>query len=341
MKKVKLGLVFGGKSAEHDVSLMSVQSVLKVIKKEKYDITYFYITREGEWVIYDGLLEKLDEKELTLTGRPLSHQVLEALYEVDVILPVIHGPHGEDGSLQGLFDSLEIPYVGSKVLGSAVCMDKIISKKILKQAGLSAVSFYELYENVTEEKLSDLNKWIDDVGYPLFVKPSNMGSSVGISKVSNETTLVDALQLALKYDHRVLIEEGIEGREIECAVLEYQGLKVSGVGEVIASNDFYDYDAKYTDDGEEKMMVPAQNIPESIINRIQSFAKQAFLEHGCNGLARIDFFLENKTNRIILNEINTLPGMTMFSMYPTLFEHQGIPYSDLIDYLIKNALDHA
>lgn len=341
MHTIKLGLVFGGKSAEHDVSLMSVQSVLEVINKEKYDITYFYITKMGKWLIHEGPISNIESKVMNDSGVPISKDVLDALYHVDVILPVIHGPHGEDGSIQGLFDSLEIPYVGSKVLGSAVCMDKIISKKILKQAGLSAVSFYELYENINEEKLTNLRDWIKTVGYPVFVKPSNMGSSVGISKVQDEASLINALELALQYDKRVLIEEGIDGREIECAILEYEGLKVSGVGEVVASNDFYDYEAKYTDDGEEKMMVPAENISEEIINKIQYFAKQAFLEHGCKGLARVDFFLENHTNRIILNELNTLPGMTMFSMYPTLFEHQGIPYSELIDYLIKNTIDHA
>lgn len=341
MSKIKVGIVFGGKSAEHEVSLMSVTSVLNVIDESKYALSLFYITKHGEWLNYSGDVKTIQADSYNTCTKPLSADILTRLYQQDVIFPIIHGPHGEDGSLQGLFESLEIPYVGSKVLGSAVCMDKIISKKILKQAGLSAVSYFEMYEKVEENSYNALVKWIKTVGYPVFVKPSNMGSSVGISKVNDESQLRAALEDAFKYDHRLLIEEGINGREIECAVLEYKGIQVSGVGEVIASNDFYDYEAKYTDDGEEKMMVPAENISEEILRSIQALAKRAFLEHGCNGLARVDFFLEHGTNRIVLNEINTLPGMTAFSMYPSLFESIGIPYTKLIDHLIENVIDCA
>jgi D-alanine-D-alanine ligase len=218
-------------------------------------------------------------------------------------------------------------------------MDKIISKKIMKQAGLSAVKYHEVYEKITDSVLADVKTFADSVGYPVFVKPSNMGSSVGISKVHSQDELEKSLKLALNYDERVLIEEGINAREIECAVLEYEGIQVSGVGEVLASNDFYDYEAKYTDDGEEKMMVPARGLSEQLVESIRSFAKQAFLEHGCKGFARIDFFVEKESNRIILNEINTLPGMTKFSMYPVLFEEVGISYGDLIDKMIENELN--
>lgn len=336
MDKVRVGIVFGGKSAEHAVSLMSVASVLKAIDPKKYETTLFYITRAGIWHVVSSL-EMLDHV-VNRTTRPIDQDVLDQLYRQEIILPVIHGPHGEDGSLQGLFESLELPYVGSKVLGSAVSMDKIISKKILSQAGLSAVKYFELYEALTETKYCALQAWIEMVGYPVFVKPSNMGSSVGITKVSCETQLKPAILEALKYDQRILIEEGIDAREIECAVLEYEGLQVSGVGEVIAAGDFYDYNAKYTDDGQEKMMVPAQNLSDETIQAIRGYAEAAFLAHGCKGLARIDFFLEKDTNRIILNEINTLPGMTVFSMYPSLFEAQGIDYRTLIDYMIRNEL---
>lgn len=334
MNKIQLGIVFGGKSAEHDVSIMSTKSVLNVIHQDKYKITMYYITKSGDWHICDDV----NQLDFSISDKPISSEILESLYKQEVILPVIHGPHGEDGSLQGFFESLEIPYVGSKVLGSSVCMDKIISKKIMKQAGLSAVRYFEMYESMTPEQMTRLKEFITQVGYPVFVKPSNMGSSVGISKVSCETHLEHALLEAFKYDHRLLIEEGIDAREIECAVLEHEGLLVSGVGEVLASNDFYDYEAKYTDDGQEKMMVPAENIEPEIIEQIRDIARQAFLEHGCNGLARVDFFLEKKTNRIILNEINTLPGMTAYSMYPALFKEKGIAYGDLIDLLIANAL---
>lgn len=335
MDKIKLGIVFGGKSAEHEVSIMSTRSALKAINKHTYDISLYYISKIGKWYLCKDLnhLDHLNEM-----GQPIDQAILLSLYKEDVILPIIHGPHGEDGSLQGLFESLEIPYVGSKVLGSAVCMDKIISKKILKQAGIHTVDYFELYEKITDDNYTALLKFIKS--YPVFVKPSNMGSSVGISKVHSEDELKKALTLALEYDRRVLIEQGVTAREIECAVLESDGIIVSGVGEVIASNDFYDYDAKYVDDGQEKMAVPAENISDDLLKEIQTVAHKAFLEHGCNGLARIDFFVEKGSDKVILNEINTLPGLTEFSMYPSLFEHAGISYSDLIDKMIKNAIDH-
>ena len=335
MNKTKLALVFGGKSAEHEVSLMSVSSVLEFIEKEKYDITLLYITKEGIWTEYTGHEDEIINLDLKLSGNPISSEIIKILYLQDVVMPVIHGPHGEDGSLQGLLESLEIPYIGSKVLGSAVCMDKIISKKISKNAGINTANYYEMYDNLND--LDHLKLWIEK--YPLFVKPSNMGSSVGISKVNDENQLINALELAFKYDRRVLVEEGIDAREIECAVLEHNGIIVSGVGEVIASNDFYDYDAKYVDDGIQKMQVPALNVSDDIILKIKNNAKRAFLEHGCNGLARIDFFVENKTNRVILNEINTLPGMTNFSMYPCLIEEIGISYTELINKMIENVKD--
>lgn len=333
---MKIGIVFGGKSAEHDVSLMSVTSMLQAIDRNKYEITLFYITKQGVWSVYKGEESEIIHLNQDLQGKPISNEVIEALYQQACIVPVLHGPHGEDGSLQGLFESLEIPYVGSKVLGSAVCMDKIISKKIMNHVGLKTVDFFEMYERITEENFKALKAWIKK--YPVFVKPSNMGSSVGISKVHCQEELLAALQLAFKYDRRLLVEEGIDAREIECAVLESDALLVSGVGEVIASHDFYDYEAKYVDDGEAKMAVPAENISQETVEIIRAFAKRAFLEHGCKGLARIDFFLERQTGEVILNEINTLPGLTEFSMYPSLFEVAGISYSQVIDQLIMNAL---
>ncbi|MCH4886915.1 D-alanine--D-alanine ligase [Acidaminobacter sp. JC074] len=330
--KINLGIIFGGQSAEHEVSVMSTKSALDKLHHDKYNITLFFISKEGIWEIVEGP----DEINKSLSKQAISAHVLDALYKQDVVFPILHGPHGEDGSIQGLFETLEIPYVGSKVLGSAVCMDKIISKKILNRAGIPTVDFFELYEAVTDDNMKALKSWIK--GYPLFVKPSNMGSSVGISKVHNEDELLDGLKLALKYDRRVLIEVGVDAREIECAVLESDGILVSGVGEVIAGDDFYDYDAKYVDDGQEKMAVPAKNISDETVETIRAYAHKAFLEHGCNGLARIDFFVEKKSGNVILNEINTLPGMTQFSMYPCLFEQTGIDYGTLIDKMINNVL---
>ncbi len=335
MSKIKLGLVFGGKSAEHEVSIMSAESVFKAIDKEKYEVTLFYITKQGIWTKSDEIKYKESSEKL-----PISPEIICYLYEQDIILPIIHGPHGEDGSLQGFFESLEIPYIGSNVLASAVCMDKIISKKISKQAGINVARFYEVYDEINDDTLSGLLKWIDEVKYPVFVKPSNMGSSVGISKVSDDKTLSKALIEALKYDSRIIIEEGINAREIECAILEHGDVIISGVGEVVATDDFYDYTSKYVDDGNEKMQIPAKNISNELVVEIQEIAEKAFKEHGCSGLCRIDFFVEHETNKIILNELNTLPGMTAFSMFPSLFEYDKISYSELIDKMIKNVIDH-
>jgi D-alanine-D-alanine ligase len=333
MSKSKIGLIFGGKSAEHEVSIMSAKSVIKAINKNKYIPTLFYISKEGQWYILDEIDEFISNQ---LEAQALNGYVLHALYNQEVILPVIHGPFGEDGRLQGFLETLSIPYVGSKVLASALCMDKILSKSLLQRAGLNTANFYPMTHNQSVEDEA-LKKWLEKNSFPVFVKPSNMGSSVGITKVSEMKDLKAAIHHARQFDTRVIIEQAIYGREIECAVLEYDGLKASGVGEVISSHDFYDYEAKYIDDGLEKMSIPAKNISEKTLMEIQELAIEAFKIHDCKGLARIDFFLEEATNRVVINEINTLPGMTIFSMYPALFEAQGISYENLIDRLIENA----
>lgn len=328
----RLGLVFGGRSAEHEISIMSAKSVYQAINKTHYKVDLFYISKEGMWHLIKDL-----EKELPmdLVGPRLDGQVLKALYQQDTILPIVHGPYGEDGKLQGFLDTLNIPYVGSKVLSSALAMDKITSKQLLEKEGFEVASFYSLTSSNIEDTQA-LKAWLKTVGYPVFVKPSNMGSSVGISKVNSYEGLDKALKLALSFDDRVIIEKGIKGREIECAVLEGDALMVSAVGEVISSHEFYDYTAKYTDDGQEKMMIPAKNLDNGTIKCIQDMASRAFLIHGCKGLARVDFFLEDETQRLMINEINTLPGMTVFSMFPALFKAEGISYEKLIDLLIAS-----
>lgn len=333
MFKSRVGLIFGGRSAEHEVSIMSAKSVLKAMNKNKYEGTLFYISKEGQWHLIEDINDVLP---VDLNEKPINDYILQALYNQDVILPIIHGPYGEDGRLQGLLETLNIPYLGSKVLASALCMDKILSKTILQHAGLNTASFYPLVHHPSDED-QGLIDWLKDKGFPVFVKPSNMGSSVGISKVNNINELKEAIDHARKFDTRLIIEKAIVGREVECAVLDYQGLKASGVGEVISNHDFYDYEAKYVDDGQEKMSIPAKDISEETLQEIQALALEAFKIHDCKGLARIDFFLEKDTNRVIINEINTLPGMTIFSMYPALFEAQGISYELLIDMFIENA----
>lgn len=333
MTRKKLGLVFGGRSAEHDVSIMSSKSVFEVINKAHYMVTIFYISKNGQWHLVDDLYKELPEEH---DGHMIESKVLEALYQQETILPIIHGPYGEDGKLQGFLDTLDIPYVGSKVLSSAISMDKIISKHLLEKEGFEIAAFYSLTNSNKHDKNS-LKAWLTKSGYPVFVKPSNMGSSVGITKVLNYEMLEKAIENAWCFDDRLIIEQGIVGREIECAVLEGESLMVSGVGEVISSHEFYDYTAKYVDDGQAKMSIPAKNIDIELVSKIKELAKKAFEIHDCNGLARIDFFVEEQTNRIIINELNTLPGMTTFSMYPELFKVEGITYEKLIDTLIASA----
>jgi len=332
MKKIKLGLVFGGRSAEHEVSIMSSKSVLAVIDKDKYQVSTIFISKKGQWHVLESLDGPMPEDQ---SASLIDQEVMALLLDQDLVLPVIHGPFGEDGKLQGFFDTLNIQYVGSDVLSSALCMDKIVSKHLLEKEGFETAGFYSM-TGTREDEMTGLIKWIDKVGYPVYIKPSNMGSSVGISKVSSLADLQPALDLALEYDSRVIIEEAISGREIECAVLEGDHLIVSGLGEVVATDDFYDYETKYVDDGKAKMAIPATNIPDNIREEIRKQAKEAFVLHGCKGLARVDFFLEDGSGRIVLNEINTLPGMTAFSMYPELFKEMGMSYRDLIDRLIES-----
>ncbi len=316
----KIGIIFGGKSAEHEVSILSMKSVVKHLD-DIYDTTLFYITREGNFLIY--------ESEEDLNKKPkekLSKEVLDKLYNIDIMLILLHGPNGEDGSIQGFLEVLDIKYIGSGVLGSSVCMDKITTKKILNNAGIKIANYFELYDKNYEKLLH----WIK--GYPLFVKPSNMGSSIGITKVHNEEELLDAIDIAFKYDSRLLIEEAIEGMELEVAVLETDNIYISKTGRALYNHEFYDYSAKYTDDGQSKMKIPS-GVDASIENKIRDIAYKAYKELACKDLVRVDFFL-TKDNEIYVNELNTLPGMTIFSMYPSLLEDMGIKYNELLNQLL-------
>lgn len=333
MKIKKLGLIFGGRSAEHEVSIMSAASVMEAIKHNQYHVSLFYISKNGQWHLLENLEEDLPTDD---PGPLISNEVMAALYRQEAILPVIHGPYGEDGKLQGFLETLNIPYVGSNVLSSAIVMDKIISKDLLEKDGIPVAAFYKLTRANKDDK-TGLEAWLQEVGYPVFVKPSNMGSSVGISKVNSYHAMESAIEKAWLFDDRLIIEQGIVGREIECAVLESDGLIISGLGEVISNHEFYDYTAKYVDDGQDKMSIPARHISDHVLKTVQAYAKRAFEIHACSGLARIDFFLEEGSDRIIINELNSLPGMTAFSMYPELFKVAGIPYEKLIDTLIQSA----
>ena len=342
MKKLKLGVIFGGMSTENEVSCVSGTSVIKNLNKEKYEIFPIFIDKNGNWFQVDNI-EKLEEK------RSIDN-VIELLKNFDVVFPVLHGLYGEDGTIQGLFELLKIPYVGCGVLASSVGMDKVYSKIIFDKAGINQTKYVYIRKNKDNYiyidknfnekilKLEDITKIIiEKLRYPMFVKPSNSGSSVGINKVNNEKELKNAIEEASKFDKKILIEEGIIGKEVECAVLGNEEVSSSCVGEIKAADEFYSYDAKYNNQ-ESKTLIPAE-ISKEKSEEVQKLAIKAFKAIDGKGLSRVDFFIEKDTQTVYINEINTLPGFTSISMYPKLFDAVGIGYTELLDKIIELALN--
>ena len=350
MEKIKLGVIFGGMSTEHDVSITSGTSVIKNLDKEKYAIYPIYIDKDGNWFEYT---KKLEEIEILEVGEQIEEKskidnAIEYLQECDVIFPVLHGLYGEDGTIQGMLELLQKPYVGCKVLSSSICMDKAYAKVIFDRAKLNQAKYLYLkrdgtnYVHIDREfnekecTLEEVAKIVEkEISYPVFIKPSNSGSSVGIKKATNEQELKDAVEYASIFDSKILIEEEIRGREVETAVLGNNHLKVAYVGEILPAEEFYTFDAKYKN-AESRVVIPAQ-IPEKISEEIRNTAMKAFKAVDGSGLARVDFFIEDSTNRVIINEINTMPGFTQISMYPKLWEQMGLSYSKLLDALIELA----
>ena len=337
MEKLKLGVIFGGMSTENEVSCVSGASIIKNLNKEKYDVYPIYIDKTGKWF-----------ETQNLRDRKVIKNIIEYLKSLDVIFPVLHGLYGEDGTIQGIFELLKKPYVGCGVLASSVGMDKVYSKIIFNKAGINQTKCVYIRSNNDKyiyvddefnekklelEKISDLV--IEKLKFPMFVKPSNSGSSVGISKVHDNEELENAIMEAAKYDKKILIEQEINGREVECAVLGNEDVISSCVGEIKAADEFYSYDAKYNNK-ESKTLIPAE-ISEEKSKEIQKLAIKAFKAIDGKGLSRVDFFIENETQKVYINEINTLPGFTSISMYPKLFEQVGIKYSELLDKLIELA----
>ena len=328
---IKIAVIYGGMSTEHDVSVISAKNVIDNLNIGKYEIHKIEISKTGEWLS---------------NGKKIKN-IVEELNKVDVVFPVLHGLYGEDGTIQGMLELLRIPYVGCKVLASSVCMDKVYTKYILNQAKINMAKFvYIKNENIyVDDDLEEIELQNDEIidvvekklGFPVFVKPSNSGSSVGVTKANNGQELIKAIQTASKYDKKVLIEEAIVGREVECAVLGNDKVLASTVGEILSAEDYYTYDAKYNNI-ESKTVIPA-NIPKEVIDEIKRIAIKAFKAVDGSGLARVDFFIQNETNKIYINEINTMPGFTSISMYPKLWEHEGLSYSELLDQLIKLALE--
>lgn len=351
MSKLKLGVIFGGMSTEHYVSITSGTSVIKNLNKEKYEIYPIYIDKDGKWYEYS---KKVSEIDILQVGEEIEEKVLisnpiEYLQECDVIFPVLHGLYGEDGTIQGMLEILKKPYVGCKVLSSSLCMDKAYAKIIFEKAGINQAKYVYIKKenenyvyvdnNFNEEKcsLEEISNIVEEkLSYPVFVKPSNSGSSVGIKKAHNKEELINSVKYAGEFDRKILIEENINGREVECAVLGNEDAKASCVGEILPAEDFYTFDAKYKN-AESRVVMPAE-IPENISEEIRRTAIKAFKAADCTGLSRVDFFIENNTNRIIINEINTLPGFTQISMYPKLWEKMGVNYSELLDKLIELAI---
>lgn len=345
MNKIKIGVIFGGMSTENEVSCISGASVIKHLNKEKYNVFPIYIDKIGNW--YKVKLEDVEKSE-ELENKEHIENITEYLKQMDVIFPVLHGLYGEDGTIQGLFELLKIPYVGCGVLASSVGMDKVYTKLIFEKANINQAKYIyirkynEKYIYIDEEfnekilELEDIAKITNDkLRFPVFVKPSNSGSSVGINKAHNIEELKNAIVEAGKYDNKILIEEGIVGKEVECAVLGNEDVISSCVGEIKSADEFYSYDAKYNNENS-KTLIPAE-ISEENSNEIQKLAIKAFKAISGRGLSRVDFFIEDKTEKIYINEINTLPGFTSISMYPKLFEAVGISYEKLLDNLIELA----
>ncbi len=385
MKKIRVGILFGGRSGEHEISLLSAASVFNAIDKNKYEVVPIGITKEGRWVtaadaerLLQGKVEdhkhlragdpeatpgaavlakgeavvvppepqkhgSLTPFETDASAHALTRRATDRAIDVDVIFPVLHGTFGEDGTIQGLLELADLPYVGAGVLGSAAGMDKDIMKALFRAAGLPIVKHVTLLRSEWETKAKKVEKSVESkLKYPVFVKPANLGSSVGISKAHDRKELGLAIEEATKFDRKIVIEQGVGGRkqkarEIECSVLGNDNPEASLPGEIVPSTEFYDYNAKYLDEGSQ-LIIPAK-LSKGETKQVQHLAIAAFKAIDCSGLARVDFLMEPKSRKIYLNEINTMPGFTAISMYPKLWAASGVSYSDLIGRLIQLGLD--
>lgn len=341
----KIGVIFGGMSTENEVSIKSAKSVLKNLDKGLYEIYPIYIDKEGKWWKCS-----YNEKNGQIKNNEEIENVFKYLKEIDVAFPVLHGLYGEDGTIQGLLELLKIPYVGCHVLASSVGMDKAYTKIIFERAGLKQAkykyikTYKEKYIYINEDfeeeimNIEEIARKIEkEIKFPMFIKPSNSGSSVGINKANNNEELKRYIKEASKFDEKILVEEGINGKEVECAVLGNKDVIASCIGEIKSADEFYSYDAKYNNQ-ESKTNIPA-DISKEISDKIKKQAVKAFKAIDGRGLSRVDFFVEKDTNEIYINEINTLPGFTNISMYPKLFEKSGINYKELLNRLIELATD--
>jgi D-alanine-D-alanine ligase len=353
--KIRIGVIFGGRSGEHEVSLMSARSLLSVLDPQKYTVTQIGITHTGAWVTGEAVLDALQNGRsgelqpaaiLPDPARPglyavspsQSGNALKLLSQLDVVFPVLHGTFGEDGTLQGLLELADLAYVGAGVLGSSVGMDKALFKDVMRAHGIPVPESMTVTRRQVEASMEQVLDQVETLaGYPYFVKPANLGSSVGVSKVRSRSDLYEGILDAARYDRRILIEQGINGREIEVSVLGNEDPVASLPGEEIPSDDFYSYRAKYVDDRSE-LIIPAR-VPETVSAALQDYALRVFKAIDCAGMARVDFLLEKDSDAIFVSEINTIPGFTRISMYPKLWQASGIGYPELVDRLIELALE--
>jgi len=352
---IKIAVLFGGRSGEHEVSLVSAKSVLSILNRERYEVFQVGITHEGRWMTGMDAREKLERErldeltpctilpdpsnpglyELRSTGNAT---VLEKITDIDVVFPVLHGTFGEDGTLQGMLEVADMAYVGAGVTGSAVGMDKGVFKDVMNANSIPVVESTLVLRREIEKDMDAVIRKAESVAeYPLFVKPANLGSSVGITKCRNRADLTEGLLEAAAYDRRVLVERGVNAREIEVSVLGNEEPQASVPGEILPSREFYSYEAKYVD-GTSGLLIPAP-LPTEMADKVRTLAVAAYKAIDCAGMARVDFFIDKNTNEVLLNEINTIPGFTSISMYPKLWEASGLPYAQLVDRLIELALE--
>jgi D-alanine-D-alanine ligase len=366
MGKKRVAIVFGGKSGEHEVSLTSAMGVYEALDKRKFDVILVGIDKTGRWVLPDPqwvLSFKGKPRELRLDRshenigvlpaagggalRPLlpapgAKNAEAAPSGIDVVLPILHGTNGEDGTIQGLLELAGLPYVGSGVLGSALCMDKEMAKRVLRDAGLPVVPFQIVRRSDWDKSASDaIEKAEKAFGYPYFVKPANAGSSVGVGKVKDESSAREKFAEAFQYDTKVLVEKAVAARELEVSVLGNREPEASVVGEIVPRHEFYSYEAKYLDDNGADLRIPAEGLSHELQREVREMAIKAFVALDCSGLARVDFFLDKKTGELFINELNTLPGFTPISMYPKLWEATGLSYAALLEKLIDLALERS
>ncbi|MFD2673570.1 D-alanine--D-alanine ligase [Marinicrinis sediminis] len=366
-QKQRVGIVYGGKSGEHEVSLQTARAVINAFDKDKYEISPIYITKEGEWRMGNQLPDVIEDVDQLSFSRETSKSGLATLFghlndrqeqpvvslhavdaeisspqsappHFDVMLPLLHGTNGEDGTIQGLFEMANVPYVGAGVLASAVGMDKVLMKKVFAQAGLPQCIYRHFAASEWEKNQAYLVMDMEvSIGYPCFIKPANLGSSVGISKARNREELIEGVAYALRFDRKVVVEEFVDAREIEVAVLGNEEPEASVAGEIVSSSDFYDYKAKYVD-GTSAMIIPAEIEPD-VSEQIRDMARTAFRAIDGSGLSRVDFFMRKDDGALFINEINTMPGFTPYSMYPLLWKESGLAYPELLDRLIQLALE--